>query len=461
MVTVDFQYGTLLVSGPEAEMAPARSWCRLDDRVGGWRAEGMAYGPIILALHGAGVPYLDRARAFQPLSLVLADTRVPRDYQAAALGAWQSHGRRGVVVLPTGAGKSLVAQRAMALTQRPTLVVVPTLDLVAQWARQLEDAFGVTVGILGGGERRVEDITVATYDSAVLTMEFHGNRFGLLVVDECHHLPSSSTQQLARLCIAPFRLGLSATPEREDGSDRLLGDLLGPICYRRDIDELRGHVLAPYRTVRLEVDLEADEQALYQRHRAVYTAFVREHQIRLGDARGWGRFIALCARHPEGRAALDAYLEQRRLARGSRAKFRILWDLFRRHAGERLLVFTADNATAYEIGRRFLLPVLTHHTRLAERRQTLDAFRSGEYPILVTSRVLNEGVDVPEASVGIVVSGSASVREHVQRLGRILRPQAGKQAVLYELVSAGTSESYVSERRRQHRAYQRTHPLPS
>jgi superfamily II DNA or RNA helicase len=79
----------------------------------------------------------------------------------------------------------------------------------------------------------------------------------------------------------------------------------------------------------------------------------------------------------------------------------------------------------------------------------------------VTSRVLNEGVDVPEASVGVVVSGSASVREHVQRLGRILRPVAGKQAVLYELISAGTSESSVSQRRRQHRAYQRPHPLPS
>jgi superfamily II DNA or RNA helicase len=105
------------------------------------------------------------------------------------------------------------------------------------------------------------------------------------------------------------------------------------------------------------------------------------------------------------------------------------------------------------MGRKFFLPVLTHRTKVSERKEFLDKFRSGEYPVLLTSKVLNEGVDVPEASVGIVVSGSASIREHVQRLGRILRAKDGKQAVLYELVSEGTSEMSVSKRRREHRAY--------
>ena len=100
--------------------------------------------------------------------------------------------------------------------------------------------------------------------------------------------------------------------------------------------------------------------------------------------------------------------------------------------------------------------MLTHHTKAAERKNFLDAFREGRYPVLVTSKVLNEGIDVPEASVGVVVSGSGSTREHVQRLGRILRPVDGKRAVLYELISKGTSEFYVSDRRRQHRAYQRS-----
>ncbi|MBN8525842.1 MAG: ATP-dependent helicase, partial [Planctomycetes bacterium] len=144
---------------------------------------------------------------------------------------------------------------------------------------------------------------------------------------------------------------------------------------------------------------------------------------------------------------------QKRLARASRAKLRAVWELLREHAGERCLVFTDDNDTAYEIGRQMVLPVLTHHTRPAERRAMLDAFRGGSWPVLVTSKVLNEGVDVPEASVGIIVSGSGSVREHVQRLGRILRPKDGKVAVLYELVSAGTAEGFTSERRRSHAAF--------
>jgi superfamily II DNA or RNA helicase len=168
----------------------------------------------------------------------------------------------------------------------------------------------------------------------------------------------------------------------------------------------------------------------------------------------------LCARAPGGREVFRSYLTQRRIARNARAKFRTIWELFRRHRGERALVFTADNDTAYEIGQRFLLPVITHHTKVNERKEFLDGFREGRYPVLVTSKVLNEGVDVPEASVGIVVSGSGSIREHVQRLGRILRPAKDKQAVLYELVSEGTSESNTSERRRQHRAYQRPRSMP-
>ena len=107
-------------------------------------------------------------------------------------------------------------------------------------------------------------------------------------------------------------------------------------------------------------------------------------------------------------------------------------------------------------GSRFLLPVMTHLTRAAETKSFLEGFRSGGYPVLVTNRVLNEGVDVPAATVGVVLAGTGSVREHVQRLGRVLRAAPGKkQAILYELVSAGTSEESVSSRRRSHRAYYR------
>ena len=119
-----------------------------------------------------------------------------------------------------------------------------------------------------------------------------------------------------------------------------------------------------------------------------------------------------------------------------------------------MLIFTYDNATVYQIARRFLVPAITHQTKAKERRHVLDCFASGAYPTVVTSRVLNEGVDVPAANVGIILSGTGSVREHVQRLGRLLRKHGDKQALLYEVVARGTAEEFTSERRRQHHAYQ-------
>ncbi|MCK5804340.1 MAG: DEAD/DEAH box helicase family protein [Lentisphaeria bacterium] len=456
MITLDFKYGTLLLRGDRETLEGVPGSCVYDERVECWRAEACDYAAIVMHLHRGGIPYEDGARAYDTLGLELDSELSPRDYQAEAVAAWFAADRRGVIALPTGSGKSFVARMAIARTDRSTLVVVPTLDLMEQWSTQLARAFGTEIGLLGGGSKEVRPITVSTYDSAVLMMEFLGNRFGLLIADECHHLPGAVNQTLARMCIAPFRLGLSATPDRDDGADTVLYDLMGAICYRKDIDELEGKVLAPYRTRRLELELEPDEAEAYERNRAVYVDFVRANGIRFSSPGGWAQFLCLCARHPQGREAFDAYLAQKRIARTSRAKFAKIWELFREHAGERILIFTADNLTAYEIGRRFLLPVLTHHTKMKERKAFLDGFRAGAYPVLATSKVLNEGVDVPEASVGVVVSGSGSVREHVQRLGRILRPVKGKQAVLYELVSLGTSESYTSERRRQHRAYQRS-----
>jgi superfamily II DNA or RNA helicase len=118
-----------------------------------------------------------------------------------------------------------------------------------------------------------------------------------------------------------------------------------------------------------------------------------------------------------------------------------------------VLVFTNDNDTVYRIARTFLLPALTHQTDLKERREILERFNAGRYPAVVTSRVLNEGVNIPEANVAVILSGTGSVREHVQRLGRILRRKEGKRATLYEVVTEGTVEERVSDRRREHDAY--------
>ena len=158
--------------------------------------------------------------------------------------------------------------------------------------------------------------------------------------------------------------------------------------------------------------------------------------------------------HPDGRAAFQAYREQKRLAVAAPAKIELLDDLLHRHANDRIIIFAYDNASVYQIARRFLVPAITHQTKTRERQQILERIHTGEYNVVVTSQVLNEGVDVPAASVGIILSGTGSVREHVQRLGRLLRKHGDKQALLYEVVSRGTAEEYTSERRRQHQAYQ-------
>jgi superfamily II DNA or RNA helicase len=253
--------------------------------------------------------------------------------------------------------------------------------------------------------------------------------------------------------IAPFRLGLTATPERADAGEVVLPDLIGPIVCRREIKQLTGDFLAEYRVQRIDVELDPADAECYQQARAIYRQFLEDNRISMAHPDGWRRFLILSSRLPEGRAAFQAYREQKRLAVAAPAKIHLLGDLLHRHVGDRVIIFSYDNATAYQIARRFLVPAIMHQTKARERHQILERFHSGEYPILATSQVLNEGVDVPAANVGIILSGTGSVREHVQRLGRLLRKQGDKQALLYEVVTRGTAEEFTSERRRQHQAY--------
>ena len=452
VIVIRFTDGTLTLEGLGEHHALIADLCVHDARVGLHRAPAVDYAELLRRLHGKA-EYRDEAKAYARLELSEHGARPLREYQRAALAAWMAAGKRGVVVLPTGAGKSYVALKAILACQRSTLVLAPTIDLVQQWATDLEARLGCAIGQYGGGEKRLEAVTVATYDSAVLIMPWHGHRFGLLICDECHHLPAGVTSGAAEQCLAPFRLGLTATPERADGNHARLDALLGREVHRSHIAELEGNFLANYQVETVEVALDADEQEAYTTNRKEYLAFVRRMGIDFSRPDGWASFIACAGRDPTGRVAMRAYREQKRLARSGRGKLRQVWQLLRDHAGERCIVFTEDNDTAYAIGRQCVLPVMTHHTKGSERKQMLTAFRSGEYPVLVTSKVLNEGVDVPEAAVGIIVSGSGSVREHVQRLGRLLRPQTGKVAVLYEILSAGTAEQYTSDRRRRHAAF--------
>jgi superfamily II DNA or RNA helicase len=452
-VVMTFDQGTLLFSGAPPEQLLTLPGVQHDPRSDSYRAEARHYRSIVERLRRQKIAYQDNARAFQPTPWPLRTSRDPFPHQTEALETWIRQGSRGVVVLPTGTGKTHLAVLAIHRTARPALVVTPTIDLLNQWYGELMVAFGGPVGLLGGGYYDFQPLTVTTYDSAYIHLERWGNRFGLLVFDECHHLPGPSYMAAALGSIAPFRLGLTATPERADGQEVLLSELIGPIVYRKEIKQLAGDYLAEYRAERLYVELSPQEQERYRQARETYRSFVDARGIAMGGPHGWQRFIQETCRSPEGRAAFLAYREQKRIAQAAPAKLQSLELLLDRHRQDRVLIFTADNATVYRIARRFLVPAITHQTKTKERRLILERFHTGAYPVLVTSQVLNEGVDVPAANVGIILSGTGSVREHVQRLGRLLRKLGEKQALLYELVARGTAEEFTSERRRQHHAY--------
>ena len=452
-LTLRFESGTIALVGAsegDPRVPESLTW---DARAACFRAPGVAYASIVLGLRRAGVTFTDEARRYDELAHGARVHREPRPFQAEAIDAWRRSGCRGVVVLPTGAGKTQVAMMAIDDRRRSSLVVAPTLDLVRQWYDVLRTTFGVPVGVIGGGEHAVLPLTVTTYDSAYLHMEHIGSRFGLVVFDECHHLPSPTYSLAARLSLAPFRLGLTATPERADGLDAALSGLVGPTVYRRDIGELTGEYLAQYETERIEVELTPEEREEHDAERAIYRSFLSSHAIVMSSPRGFGEFVMRSARSEEGRRAMRAYRRQRELAFAAKAKLDLLEHLLTIHRHDRTLVFTQDNATAHLVARTFLVPVITHQTKVTERSEILAGLSAGTYGAVVTSKVLNEGVDVPDANVAVVLSGSGSVREHVQRLGRILRQRAGKRALLYEVVTAGTTETFTSERRREHDAY--------
>jgi len=372
-----------------------------------------------------------------------------REYQQEALDAWLDSNRRGVLELPTGAGKTVIALAAIAHVDTPTLVVVPTIDLLEQWQRELETEFEVPIGRLGGGEQRVEPLTVATYDSAYLRADELGDRFGLVVFDEVHHLGAEGYQDIARMLAAPDRLGLTATFERPDGAHEAIAELVGPRVYEIAVDELAGDHLAPYEIRRIEVELTADERAEYDEAQGTFVDYVRQANISFSSGSDYLQLVKRSGNDPRAREALLAKQRARELMMNAENKQHQLGRILDRHRDDRIIVFTAHTDLVYRLSERFLLPAITSETGAAERREILQRFREGTYSRIIAANVLDEGVDVPDATVGVVLSGSGSEREFTQRLGRILRPKEdGGRAVLYELVSSETAEERVAERRR-------------
>lgn len=458
---LSFDDGTLLLEDAP-ETVPYAEW---DDRVDNYRAKAQHYRDIrewanksdeqtTLNQSTATVDELkDDARSYSEFYFTPSVAIEPRDYQQEALSAWVKNDRQGSVILPTGSGKTFLAVQAIADANVSTLVVVPTIDLMNQWHSTLTNAFGDQlldgVGVLGGGSHNVTNITVTTYDSAYRYINEYGDQFGLLVVDEVHHLPAPTYQQIPEMTIAPYRLGLTATYERADGAHKELENLLGTVVYQEEVDELAGEYLSKYETIHLQVELTDEERTEYDEEYQIYRDYVDNQDFNLWEERGYQEFLKRTSYDPKGRRALIAKQRAEKIARTAEKKLDTLDNLLKRHYSDRSIIFTANNEFAYGISQEFIVPCITHQTETDERTEILERFRTGEYSMLATSQVLDEGIDVPAANVGIVLSGSASKRQYAQRLGRILRPTDDRQpARLYEIISEDTMETYVSSQRR-------------
>ncbi len=447
-----YDRGTLILHPPPR----GKAWIELatwDDRIGKFRIQAIHYRLLVETLQADRVHFIDEAKAFISLELNPNFQRTPYPHQLEALAAWKQHNRQGVVVLPTAAGKTYLAQLALESTPKTALILVPTLDLMHQWYVKIIGAFpNVEVGLLGGGSRDRTPILIATYNSAAIHAETLGNQYAFLIFDECHHLPTDFFRVIAEYTIAPYRLGLTATLERADGSHRDLETLIGPTVYYKKVKDLAGETLAQHQIVQIKVKLSELEQERYEQAIITRNEFLKRSNISLGSLNGWHSFVKISARSSSGRRAMLAHRKSKEIAAGTDGKLRVLTDLICQHSEESILIFTNDNATVYRISQKFLIPAITHQTPVKERYDILNRFREGIYTTLVTSHVLNEGVDVPGVNIAIILSGTGSTREYIQRLGRILRKGTSKKkntlAILYEVVADETSEERTSQRRR-------------
>ncbi|HEX7032578.1 MAG TPA: DEAD/DEAH box helicase family protein [Nitrososphaera sp.] len=480
--TLNYDKGTIVIKG-----LAHIPFATLDPRSNVLRAQALYYANIIDYLKRSGIEFIDHvftnAIASPDLQAgsndkdgILTNGKKPsatslislRDYQQKALDGWMRAGKRGSVVLPTGSGKTIVGIKAIEKVNASSLIVVPTLDLMDQWTGILARHFQfMKIGNLGGGIDDIQPITVSTYDSAYLRAPLLGNRFFLIIFDEVHHLAAPGYRTIAEQMAAPYRLGLTATIEREDELHRDLPRLIGDVIYRASADALaRKKHLASYEIERRKVELLPEELREYHENMSTYRQCL--NKIRKTTRAGFynlsfEKLIMMSGKNPVAREALLARNRATNIALNSKAKIEELKEILAENQGKKTIIFTQHNSLVYQISDKFLIPFITYKTNKEERQDVLRGFKEGRYMAIVTSKVLDEGVDVPDAELGIIVSGTGSGREFIQRLGRLLRPKprvaaimqgaasdddGDKRAKLIEIVSSETREETVTSAKR-------------
>jgi superfamily II DNA or RNA helicase len=461
--TLTYDKGTIVIQG-----LAHIPFAVLDPRTNVLRALALYYSNILEYLKQSRIEYSDHVLSEEAmtssLSLSSSSQLSLRDYQQRALENWLRAGLRGCIVLPTGSGKTILGIMAITKSNANSLIVVPTLDLMDQWTTILSRYFpNLRIGNLGGGNEDIQPITVSTYGSAYIRASFLGNKFSLVIFDEVHHLAALGYRTIAEQMAAPFRLGLTATIEREDDLHKDLPRLVGEVVFQASPDELaREKHLAPYEIERRMVEMLPEELKEYRRNMTIYQQCMKELNFqRYGNP--LEKLIIMSGRNKTAREALLARNKAMNVALNSNAKIEELREILAENKGAKTIIFTQHNSLVHKISDRFLIPFITHKTLKEERQDVLKGFKEGRYMAVVTSKVLDEGVDIPDAELGIILSGTGSAREFIQRLGRLLRPKPDsnmssinsinsyrnyKKARLIEIISSDTKETVTSAKRK-------------
>jgi len=441
-----FDQGTLLIKSSNPKLFPPKdSLIRWDERINAFRALGHSYPQICNRLNSIQANYKDHISS----SFLKPNDWIPpqlRPYQGLALEIWKRQSQRGIICIPTGSGKTLTAIGAMAQSKCSTLCVVPTLVLMHQWVETIRSFYNGPIGLLGDGNSSIEAITVSTFESAYRKMSDIGHHFELLIIDEVHHFGNGARSELMQMSVSPKRLGLTATPPTSPETSATLEHLIGPIVFQLGVKDLIGTWLAPFNHFCLRLELTPSERNQYQTLWQQYAKYRQWYQKSCPEG-SWNDFIQTAKKSEEGRKALNCRRDALSLVHFSEAKQATLASILKRHNRQKCLIFTADTASAIAISTIFLLPVITGDIKKGERDHIVKSFREGTIRCIIACRVLNEGFDVCDAEVAIIVGGAHGSREHIQRLGRILRPAQDKNAILYELIARNTCEEFKAKSR--------------
>src|SRR5215217_4697855 len=448
-----YDNGTILVTG--IAHIPFAS---VDPRTKDLRAQALYYQNIVEYIKQSDIVCNDYVLDLIPSPNILIDNKkniqlTLRGYQQKALDNWTKAGKRGCVVLPTGSGKTVIGIKAIEMVNSASIVIVPTIDLMDQWASVLSKYFpDIKIGNLGGGAEEIEPITVSTYDSAYIRAAALGNKFALIIFDEVHHLAAPGYRSIAEQFASPFRLGLTATIEREDNLHKDFPRLVGGgiVFEAHPSDLAKNKHLSSFEIERIHVDMLPEEVEEYKKNFAIYQTSLMKMGLKMNYSDSFRKLIMISGRSSIARQAVLARNKAMDIALNSKSKIEELREILSENKGRKTIIFTQHNKLVYKISNQFLIPFITYKSTKAERQDALQGFKDGKYTALVTSKVLDEGVDDPDAEIGIILSGTGSSREFIQRLGRLLRPKpfSNGKAKLIEIVSSGTREMGTSAKRK-------------